>query len=280
VESIEAARRTSEIEEITNRHFIHPLASRLVPVFAWLGIAPNAVSLIGMAFGIAAGFAYYHFEDRRYTVAGFALMIAWHVMDGADGQLARLTGRQSELGRVLDGMCDYVTFIVVYAALAMAVSPRFGAGVWVLAIAAGFCHALQSAAYETQRQAYEFWAWGRGSGGQASPGARPGGFFGLLGRLYDGVQARLAAVPPRLHAKLAAALVTDADRAAYRAVFAPALRRWSILSANYRTAGIFLFAVLGLPLWYFAFEIVGFSTILLLLLRTQRRRYTLFCAGL
>ena len=130
-------RRTSEIEEATNRAFIHPLAARLVPLFARLGIAPNAVSLAGVALGIAAGFAYYHFQDWRYAFAGFALMLAWHVLDGADGQLARLTGRQSALGGVLDGICDYVTFIAVYAGFALALAPLFGPGVWALVIAAG-----------------------------------------------------------------------------------------------------------------------------------------------
>ena len=42
-----------------------------------------------------AGVAYAHYQDPRLTLAGFILMIAWHVMDGADGQLARLTHAQS-----------------------------------------------------------------------------------------------------------------------------------------------------------------------------------------
>ena len=76
--------------------------------FARLGITPNAVSLLGMAFGILAAFAYYHYRDLKWAIAGFVLMIAWHVMDGADGQLARLTNAQSELGKILDGICDGV----------------------------------------------------------------------------------------------------------------------------------------------------------------------------
>ena len=102
----EPIRRTAEIEEITNRNFIHPMASRLVPLFARMRITPNAVSILGMLLGILAGFAYYRYQDLRFAITGFILMIAWHVMDGADGQLARLTHSQSHLGKVLDGICD------------------------------------------------------------------------------------------------------------------------------------------------------------------------------
>ncbi len=62
----------------------------------------------------------------------------------------------------------------------------------------------------------------------------------------------------------------------YREVFGPSVRRWAILSANYRTIAIFLFAVAGMPMFYFLFEIFGFSAILAGLLARQRRRYRLF----
>jgi len=97
----ESIRRTREIEEITNLYFIHPLASRLVPLFAQMRLTPNAVSITGMLFGILAALAYYRYADLRFAITGFALMIAWHVMDGADGQLARLTHSYSYFGKVL-----------------------------------------------------------------------------------------------------------------------------------------------------------------------------------
>ena len=159
MQTSEPVRRTSEIEEVTNLYLIHPAAGFLTPVFARLGISPNAVSLAGMGFGLLAGFAYYHYQDPRYATLGFLLMIAWHVMDGADGQLARLTHAQSELGKILDGTCDYVTFVAVYSALAAAVSRQSGEWVWALAIAAGVSHAVQGMAYEAQRQEYNFWGW-------------------------------------------------------------------------------------------------------------------------
>ena len=157
-------RRTPEIEDVTNTFFVHPVAHWLTHRLARVGVRPNAVSIAGMLFGIAAGLAYARggCRDWRFATIGFVLMILWHVMDGTDGQLARLTNTRSELGRVLDGICDYVTFIAVYLALAFRLARDHGALAWAMVAIAGLCHAVQSAAYEREREDYDRWGWNRG----------------------------------------------------------------------------------------------------------------------
>jgi len=294
VETAEPVRRTSEIEEFTNLYFIHPIAGRLTPRLAAMHISPNTVSLTGMLFGISAAFAYYHYLDLPFAVAGFILMIAWHVMDGADGQLARLTHSQSELGKVLDGICDYVTFIAVYVALAIVLSRQYGDWMWVLVVAAGGCHAVQSAAYEAQRQEYNFWGRGQASMKLPDPGAAPPNaaamtpaqlLMNFLYRQYVRLQLLVSGIAPEFHTRLAAMLDAEPERAAeirrrYRDMFAPAIRRWAVLSANYRTLGIFIGTFFKMPQYYFWFEILGFSAILIVLLSRQRARYALFLEGL
>ncbi|MDE1883633.1 MAG: CDP-alcohol phosphatidyltransferase family protein, partial [Rhodospirillales bacterium] len=181
-------RRTYEIEDPTNLYFIHPISARLVPVFAKYGITPNTVSFIGMGCGILAGVAYHFYNHTAGAILGFALMLAWHVMDGADGQLARLTKTYSELGKVLDGICDYVTFTAVYVGLALAMSRFMGGWAWVLVACSGAAHAVQSAAYEMQRQDYNFWGWGRASAALPRLDAKPQGVVQHLHHFYARVQ--------------------------------------------------------------------------------------------
>ena len=290
----EPVRRTSEIEEVTNLYFIHPIAARLVPLFAALRISPNAVSVAGMLCGILAGVAYYHYQQPGSVIAGFLLMIAWHVMDGADGQLARLTNAQSATGKVLDGICDYVTFIAVYSGLAVNLSRQYGAGVWLLAIAAGICHAAQSATYEMQRQEYNLWGLGRRSAAfvglydrssRAVPLSVVQRVSDIVHRVYVRLQFLAAGVTVEFHQRLARALETQPERAAtirarYRESFAPLVRRWAVMSANYRTLGIFIFALAAAPQYYFWFEIVGFSAIQVVLLQARRARYARFFESL
>jgi hypothetical protein len=58
-------------------------------------------------------------------------------------------------------------------------------------------------------------------------------------------------------------------RQRYRETMAPQIRSWSILSANYRTLGIFISALFRAPEYYFGFEIVGFSLALAVLILRQ-----------
>ena len=284
-------RRTFEIEDPTNLWFIHPISARLVPVFAKAGATPNAVSFLGMGCGLLAGVFYHFYRFTGCDLAGFALMLGWHVMDGADGQLARLTKTYSELGKVLDGICDYVTFTAVYVGLGLAMSARLGGWVWWVIALSGICHAVQSAAYELQRQNYNYLGWGRESAALPKPERRPPAVSGrqrvaaLLNLLYVRVQLWVSGGAETFNAEFAALLAArpqaqDALRAAYRESFAPVIRHWGVLSANYRTLGIFLAALAGLPLLYFLFEIVGFSAILVLLLQARKAQNAAFLAEL
>ncbi len=274
----EPVRRTSEIEEASNRWLIHPASRMLLPWFVAWRITPNAVSLCGMACGFLAGFAYSHAPARSWLVAGFLLMLAWHVLDGADGQLARLTHAQSELGKVLDGICDYVTSIAVYIGFAMALAPRDGVWIWLVVALAGACRALQAAAYEAQRQFYDVWGWGRGS--RQLQGLAPGttrSTLGALHRLYGRMQILVLGngveIDARFNALVRAAPRRSAElRRRYRETFAPVVRRWGVMSSNYRTVGIFVFAVAGFPLGYFLTEIVLFSIVSVWLIRRQNQR--------
>lgn len=289
VSADEPVRRTSEIEEVSNLYFIHPIAARLTRLFAKLRLTPNTVSLTGMLSGLLAALAYYHYQNLQCAIAGFVLMIVWHIMDGADGQLARLTQSQSHSGKIIDGICDYVTFIAVYVALALALSQTLGPWIWLLIVVAGACHAAQAAAYEVQRQEYNFWGWDQKSAelpdvGQPLRRAGLSATQRLLDRLYNAyvrLQYRAAGVTPQSRGTLALHLrqqpqQASAIRRKYRATFAPTVRRWSLLSANYRTLGIFIAAALKAPEYYFWFEVFGFSAIMLLLIRHQRRRYQAF----
>jgi phosphatidylglycerophosphate synthase len=288
-------RRTTEIEEITNLYLIHPLASRLVPIFARLHVTPNAVSIVGMLFGILAAFAYYRYWDPRFAIAGFALMVAWHVMDGADGQLARYTQTYSYFGKMLDGIADHVTFAAVYAALAVTASRRHGNWVYALVAISGVFHAIQSASYETQRQEYEYLGWGKkpqeppARNSEARDRGGPGGIRrlpDLLHRLFFfGLSFPTAGTNRKFRETMAEALQTDPGKAVwvrrlYRETLAPQIRSWSILSANYRTLGIFISTLFKAPEYYFGFEIVGFSVLLAVLIRRLNSAHEVLVSSL
>ena len=91
-----------------------PLAHPLVLLFARLRVPPPAVVVAAGAAGLAAAF-----ELGRGSLLVAALLVQLKtLLDNADGQLARLTGRTSAFGRYLDSEVDLLVNAALLAALA------------------------------------------------------------------------------------------------------------------------------------------------------------------
>lgn len=280
----DSVKRTSEIEEWSNRVFVHPISRALVTVLARWGVSPNAVSLAGLALGAGAAVAYLDYAQWPMVLLGFTLMVGWHVMDGADGQLARLTGRTSEIGKALDGLADHGTFVLVYLALATAASQAQGSWVWIWAVAAGVSHAVQANTYEAQRYDYDFWVQGKASARILTPdefraesaGATGAAWaLGQLQLLYLTVQHRTGAGTGPVHDALVEAARPPGGAArvaqAYRATHLAGVRRWNLLSSNVRTVAIAVACLAGSPVYFFAFEVVVLNLVFVALLAMRRR---------
>ena len=152
--------RPAELQDPLNRFVYHPLAARLARLLARGPISPNAVSVAGMLLVWAAALAYTRLDWPVAFLCGFALHLSWHVVDGADGDLARITGKASPTGELVDGVCDYAGHVVLYIALAAMLDDRIGGWAWLLASAAGASHIAQTNHAESQRRYYLWWAYG------------------------------------------------------------------------------------------------------------------------
>jgi hypothetical protein len=155
-----SAHRTPELEDWLNRRIFHPAAFALARLLRPTGITPNMVSIGGVAVVVAAALVYTHVPWPVGAALGFALHLSWHVVDGADGDLARLTGTVSANGEFVDGVCDYVGHIVLYIAFAAVLDDRWDGWAWVLIVAAGGSHIAQNNHYESLRRTYLWWAYG------------------------------------------------------------------------------------------------------------------------
>lgn len=280
----EPTKRVSEIEEITTLTFFLPLSYWLVPKLAFIKITPNMVSFTGMVCGIAAGISYFQYQDYRFAVLGFFLMCVWHILDGADGALARMTNSQSELGKIIDGVCDYIIFISVYVALALAMGLEYGNSIWYLVIAAGISHALQSGAYELQRQEYDYWGYGKKSAELPElldindlphDLTLKGKIAASLNILYAKMQYRISGMDDNFRPQLKNLVSSNPKqielfRAEYRRKFAPIVKKWGIMSANYRTYAIFVLCLIQQPIIYFCLEILLLNLILFILVQKQK----------
>lgn len=97
-----------------NRRVSIPISRLLVP----LGVSPNAVTLATLALSIASGLAFAQGAYGWTVLGGF---LAWFtsMLDGSDGEVARLTYTESDFGCWLESTCDHLFYIVVFAGMAV-----------------------------------------------------------------------------------------------------------------------------------------------------------------
>ena len=84
-------------------------------ILASLGLSPNAITLVGMAGAVTAGVLAY---QGLLLAAGVATLLAG-ILDLFDGSVARLTGRESRFGALLDSTADRVSEAAVLMGLAV-----------------------------------------------------------------------------------------------------------------------------------------------------------------
>jgi phosphatidylglycerophosphate synthase len=274
----EGSGKPQDIELWSNRRLIHPLSRRLAAALSRTPVTPNMVSVAGAGAAAVAAAAYAGLPYPWSVAAGFLAHAAWHVLDGADGELARRTGRSSPTGELVDGLCDYAGQAILYTGLAAVLAATLGAWAWPLALTSGLARAVQANSYESRRREYQYWGYGGSWIRQTlSDDARsPRGGLAALGRLYLAVSATVAPTDPALRAALDASLAAGGEtasrtRALYRSHQRRAIAAAAPLSANARTLALALSMALGSPLYYFAYETVGLTLLLVWSLRVQRQ---------
>lgn len=139
-------------EGFMSRHFERRISLALTRRLAATAVTPNATTLVSAAIGLA-GAPFFLSASPAWQLAGALLFLAHSILDGCDGELARLKFQQSRWGAVLDFWGDNVVHVAVFACIAVGWSVRVGAawplGLGVIAAAA----TLGSAAVMFERTA-------------------------------------------------------------------------------------------------------------------------------
>jgi phosphatidylglycerophosphate synthase len=265
------ALKSAEIEELSDIYFFRPLGLLIARAGQAMGTSPIGLTVIGTIIGVAGGALLY---DQRLGLIGFALLILHSVFDSADGQLARMTGRVSDLGRVLDGLSGYATHVAIYIAVALGLvhrgAPR-STFIWMLL--AGMATAVHAGMYDYHRSAYTAIV-SEARLPAHQPPKVPRAISPLV-RLYMTVQRCLiglhAKVEARLRTRAVEGPVRDEDRAQYRESFYPLVRGWNFLGDNTRFYAIGVLALLHRLDLFFPFVLVPMNLALIILWLWQRQ---------
>ena len=123
-ENISKTLKSAETEDWLDLHFVRPFCYYWALLFAKLDIHPNTVTIWSMIIGAgstvffaSASYYYAGWQGLAMNIVAILLLCLADIFDCTDGQLARMTGKKSRLGRILDGAAGFVWFVPIYHGL-------------------------------------------------------------------------------------------------------------------------------------------------------------------
>jgi phosphatidylglycerophosphate synthase len=146
--------KMAEAEEILDLILYRPIAFVIVKLIYRLPITPNQMTYGALVAGLVSAI-----EFAQGTPRGFLLGAVWYavanVLDCGDGMLARLQKSGTPLGRLVDGIVDWVSSVAIFYGLGMGMSAYFGEPLyWLLAIAAGITSGYHAMVFDKRQQEY------------------------------------------------------------------------------------------------------------------------------
>lgn len=284
-EEYKGSLKSSDTEEWFDLIFYRPIGFTWAVIARKLGIHPNAITIASIFIGIGAGIAFY-FNDFWINLIGMFLLIWANSYDSADGQLARMTKQYSRLGRILDGVSSDIWFVAIYVAICLrenCTSTFFMDHrwmIWVMAVAAGACHAQQAAMADIYRQFHLFFL--KGKAGSELEDAQVlwkkfhalswrkdffpklvMGFYANYTRTQERWTPQMQKLRKTLYEKYHSHIPKEfADK--FRKASLPLMKYTNILSFNVRSWALFIsILVFRMPWLYFAFELTVMNILLL-----------------
>ncbi|MCB2204516.1 CDP-alcohol phosphatidyltransferase family protein [bacterium] len=150
-----ASLKMKEVEEFFDLTFYRPLAFLFVKAVYHTELTPNQITLLSMLAGVLAGVAFGVGGATMLLAAG-VLLIVNDVLDCSDGQLARLKKNGTRIGRILDGVADYIVAAAVYLGMGIGFAstsddPLFW---WMMILLAAGSNAVHSIQVDYYRNRY------------------------------------------------------------------------------------------------------------------------------
>jgi phosphatidylglycerophosphate synthase len=127
---------------LASRHLHRPISREITRLVLPYGVTPNAMTIVASLFGFA-GVAIAYRGGYANLLAGASLFWIQNVLDGCDGEIARLKYLRSRIGEWLDQVLDDVLNIAFLAAVGFALARDGSRLAWWLtwiAIAAQVIH--------------------------------------------------------------------------------------------------------------------------------------------
>jgi len=280
----EASLKSIETENIVDRVFYRPIGFRIARLLRNTRITPNMVTIISIFIGASVGFFFYP-ANLTYNICGILLLIFVNILDCVDGQLARLTGIKSAIGRILDGVAGDIWFASIYVNLALRLSHQYDT-YWFFApaVLSGLSHLIQAnitdyyktlhlyfiskekgAEFQTLEQVRE-------QHKETKPGLNK--VFYLLYKAYTSIQVKATPILQQMLVNLHNKYGDDIPeniRIAFRKKSSTLMPLIDLMTFNGRTIIMFIIILSGYVWAYFLYEIIVLNIVLFVVMRKHEK---------
>ncbi len=280
---LNATFKSSDTEEWLDIHFTRPLGYLWALFFKRLRVHPNVVTIMSMVIGAASGAMFYH-KDLAHNIAGVLLLVWANLFDSADGQLARMTGKKTLWGRLLDGFAGDVWFFAIYLGIVLRVwndcipFTQVSWSVFILAISVfsgTVCHARQCQIADYYRNIHLYFLKG-GDDSELGTSRRQREllestpkkgnfwwrvflfFYGKYTHSQESMTPYFQDLMSVINGKFGGA-APEKFRLDFRKESLPMMKYANILTFNCRAVTLYVCCLLDIPWLYFFVEITAFS---------------------
>jgi len=280
--------KSADTEEFIDIWFYRPIGYCWALLFRRMGVTPNAITIAGIFIGIAGGVLFYY-DDLVINIFGILLLMWANSYDSADGQLARMTGKKSHVGRILDGLCGDLWFFAIYVSLCLRLLYEGGDWyiIWPLVLVAGYFHLKQASMADYYRNIHLLFLNGK-SGSEVDNSEKLTEQYNsytwkkdfwnkAVAFFYRGYTSGQEQTTPGLQEMLQTLQRKYGDnvpaqfRAAFREKSKPLMKYTNILSFNTRAIALFVSLFLDQVWIYFVFELTILNVILIYMVSVHEK---------
>ena len=299
-QQLHATFKSEDTEEWLDKVFTRPVGLLWARLFNHFDVHPNTVTILSIILGVAAGVMFV-FQDLTHNLIGVCLLVWANIYDSTDGQMARMTGKKTLIGRILDGAAGDFWFFAIYLSLVIrmwhmqvpATDLTFQwTGLLLCAIASLGCHGPQCRLADYYRNIHLFFVKGK-KGSELDTyeqqkaiyeqtTRQDGLIVGIFRWGYMNYTRAQEKDTPQFQ-KLMATLrqrygedIPDDFRQEFRRRSLPLMKYTNILTFNTRAIALYVSCLLNMPYLYPLFEI----TVLTSLSVYMRSRHEMMCRQL
>lgn len=280
----EASLKSIETENLVDRVFYRPIGFRIARLLTNTGITPNMVTVISIFIGAAVGYFFY-VDNIIYTIIGILLLVTANILDCVDGQLARMTGIKSAIGRILDGMAGDIWFTSIYVGFACRLMNLYGtAWFFALAVFSGLSHLVQANITDYYKTLHLFFI-SKEKGAEfqslqqvkAKHKEMKPGLNKVFYLLYIGYTFLQVKATPNLQKMLAALSnkygedIPESIRVDFRRKSSALMPYIDLLTFNGRTLVMFAIVLTGYVWAYFLYEIIVLNIVLIFVMNRHEK---------